>query len=400
MKILIIGTYLPRKCGIATFTHDLYSSISSQENQVDIIAILDRTENAFPQEVKKTISRDVKEDYANAAVWANHQQYDCCIIQHEFGIFGGEAGNYILEFIFNLKVPLISNLHTILQNPSLEEYSVIQKVTDHSKKITAMTARAIDMLKNVYHVNADKLEVIPHGVPDFKLSNKEAKIRLGLEGKKVMLSFGLLGRNKGYEVAIKATSKVTDENFVYIILGATHPNVFKIEGDHYKNSLMQQAGQLNLSGKVFFVDSFVSDAMLQIYLKACDLYVTPYPNENQMSSGTLSFAIGAGAAVLSTPYWYAKDLLSEERGCLFDFNDADGLADIINNLLHNPTLLQKYRNNALAFGKSMSWKNVGKQHIKLISSIIENRLNSVFNQKSKTIIKYLAPGKTNKLISQ
>lgn len=399
MKILIIGTYMPRKCGIATFTHDLFQSIEDISNEVEIIAISDGSESTFPPEVVNTINRNDKSDYLKAADWINKQNYDCCILQHEFGIFGGDAGNFILDLVLRMNVPLITNLHTILQEPSKDELDVIQKLSALSDKITVMTQRGIEMLKNEYRIDSDKLELIPHGVPNFKISRENAKARLGLEGKKVMLSFGLLGRSKGYEVAIKACSKIRNDEFVYIIVGATHPNVLKEEGDSYKNSLIHAAAELKLSGKVFFVDHFVSDELLQIYLKACDIYVTPYPNVNQMSSGTLSFALGAGAAVLSTPYWYAKDLLANDRGRLFDFNDSEGLANIINELLENPAIMRKYMNNAEFFGKSMSWQNVGKSHLKLISKIIQPK-NKIQEFKSLNMnIKFLNPGKSNNLIS-
>lgn len=399
MKILIIGTYPPRKCGIATFTHDLFQSILDHSNEVEVIAITDGTETSFPAEVKRTIRRNEKSDYLESAEWANHQMYQCCILQHEYGIFGGEAGEYILDFILRINVPIITNLHTILQNPNPMEFNVIQKLSILSDKITVMTQRGIDMLEKVYHINPNRLSLIPHGVPNFKSTKEEAKTILGLEDKIVMLSFGLLGRNKGYEIAIEATSKIRSDNFVYIILGATHPNVLKEEGDTYKNSLMQQAGKLQLSGKVFFVNHFVSDETLQQYLKACDIYVTPYPNESQMSSGTLSFALGAGAAVISTPYWYAKDLLDENRGMLFDFNDVEGLAKCINNLIEDPKLMESYQQRAENFGKAMSWMNVGKQHLSLISAINapKSKIQSMENQ-DKTL-KFLDPGKSKKLIS-
>lgn len=399
MKILIIGTYSPRKCGIATFTHDLLNSIMDNSNEVHVIAITDGSEHTFPPEVKKTIRRNEKIDYLETADWANGQRYDCCILQHEFGIYGGESGEYILDFVLRINFPIISNLHTILQKPNPQEFKVIQKLSILSDKITVMTQRGIDMMETVYHVNPDRLTLIPHGVPNFKFSKEEAKSILGLEDKKVMLSFGLLGRSKGYEIAIEATSKIRSDNFVYIILGATHPNVLKEEGDTYKNSLIQQAGELNLSGKVFFVNNFVNDETLQQYLKACDIYVTPYPNESQMSSGTLSFALGAGAAVISTPYWYAKDLLAEGRGMLFDFNDVSGLANCINELIEKPSLMEGYQKRAESFGKTMSWLNVGKQHLSLISAILnpKAKIQSIINQ-DKTL-KFLDPGKSKNLIS-
>lgn len=399
MKILIIGTYIPRKCGIATFTHDLFNSISDYSNEVDVIAISDGTEYSFPSEVKRVIQRDNKLDYIEAGKWANQQNYSICIVQHEFGIFGGEAGDFILDFILSINFPVISNLHTILQHPNPQEFKVIQKVCSLSDRITVMTNRGVKMMQSVYQINPNHISLIPHGVPNFTLTKEEAKSLLGLEDKKVMLSFGLLGRNKGYEIAIEATSKVIPDDFVYIILGATHPNVLKEEGDSYKNSLIDLAGKLKLSGKVFFINHFVSDELLQQYLKACDIYVTPYPNENQMSSGTLSFALGAGAAVISTPYWYAKDLLANNRGILFDFNDVNGLASNINQLLSDPESMKNYQLRAEDFGKTMSWMNVGKMHLRLISSLINSKKKiQVIHNQDKTL-KFLAPGKTKNLLS-
>ncbi len=385
MKVLIIGTYLPRQCGIATFTHDLYKSLIANGQEVDVLAMIDRSEHNHPKEVKYKLLREERQAYKEAAAWINAQKYDACILQHEFGIFAGDAGNYILELINELEVPLISNLHTVLEKPSIDELAVIQKIAAKSDKITVMTKRAITMLNQVYHVPFHMIQVIPHGIPNFKISAQEAKEELGLEDKTVMLSFGLLGRNKGYEVAIDAVSQVKHDNFVYIILGATHPNVLLAEGESYKNSLMQQAADLGLNGKVLFVNKYASDKLLQTYLKACDIYVTPYPNENQISSGTLTFALGAGAAVLSTPYWYAVDLLAEGKGKLFDFNNANQLALSINQLLEDPLHMASYREKALAYGKTITWKNIGKKQIALIHTIIGKRPIS----KSKNIIKDL-----------
>lgn len=387
MKILIIGTYLPLQCGIATFSHDLYRSLRDKGQDVDVLAISAQADLNYPREVVFSISRNELSDYKLAALWINSQKYDACIIQHEFGIFGGPAGNFLLTLLKGLKIPVISNLHTVLQEPSAEEYEVIQQLAAGSSMLTVMTQRAISMLQDRYHLPADKLRLIPHGVPEFGITAAEAKEYLGLEGKTVMLSFGLLGRSKGFNVAIEAVSKIRDENFVYIILGATHPNVLREEGEQYRNELIQLAANLNLSGKVQFVNKYASDTLLQIYLKACDIYVTPYPHENQMSSGTLSFALGAGAAVISTPYWYAKDLLAEGRGCLFDFNDADALSHCVQQLIDTPSLMQWYRQNALRFGSSMSWSNVGQQQVELIATLLasQSRNKSMEIVRSKAV---------------
>ena len=370
MRIIIIGTYPPRKCGIATFTHDLYRSLTAQNQDVDICAITDGTESQFGSEVKCTIVKDIENAYLQTANWINSNDYDCCVVQHEFGIFGGNSGDYILLLAEKLTIPVITNLHTVLEKPSIAEYQVLKRLATFSSTITVMTNRAITMLKEVYNISPFKISMIPHGIPEFTITSEQAKEKLGLKNKNVMLSFGLLGPSKGYEVAIRAVANVSHKDFIYIILGATHPNVMLHEGERYKDQLEALAKELNLEGRILFVNKYASDELLQSYLKACDIYVTPYPNVNQMSSGTLTFALGAGAAVLSTPYWYAQDLLANDRGRLFDFNDTQGLADSINELLSNEEKMITYRRNAAAFGKTISLMNVAKKQIALIKSVV------------------------------
>ncbi|WP_160366914.1 glycosyltransferase [Sphingobacteruim zhuxiongii] len=381
---------MPRKCGIATFSHDLYKSLAAQGVDVSILAVSNGTEKSFPKEVKYKFLFDLPSEYLRAAEWIATQNYDCCILQHEFGLFAGEAGKYILDLLRKIQIPVISNLHTVLENPSASEREVIENCSKLSTLITVMTTRAVNVLLQNYGIPKAKVRHIPHGVPDFQISAEDAREVLGLEGKIVMLSFGLLGRSKGYEVAIDAVSQIKEENFIYIILGTTHPNVYLQEGDSYKQELIQRAASHKLTGKVRFVDKFASDTLLQTYLKACDIYVTPYPDANQMSSGTLSFALGAGAAVISTPYAYAKDLLAQGRGCFFDFNDSDGLAYCIKSLINNSLLMNSYRNKALVYGKKMSWSNVGKQQLMLVKEVVAgtNSLSQMprKNRIRKTIV--------------
>ena len=382
MKIIIVGSYLPRKCGIATFTHDLYKSLIREGHEVHILAISDKSERQFPKEVQRVIPRNESQYYTQAGHWIN-SQYDACIIQHEFGIFGGESGAYIQRLIDQVSVPLVLNLHTVLMNPSTPEKLIIQQFGKKADHLTVMTNRAIEMLKSVYEIPESKISLIPHGVPTFKITQQSAKEILGFTGKKVMLSFGLIGRSKGFETAIEAVAQVNDPTFLYVILGATHPNVVQEEGEKYRNQLIQLAADKGLSGKVLFIDRYVNDEWLEIYLKACDIYVTPYPNENQISSGTLSFAMGAGAAVISTPYWYAKDLLQKNRGLLFDFNQADQLAACIQQLLDNPTLLDQYRKNALIQGNKMSWPNVAKKQTVLLQKL--SKQNKTLKKQGTTL---------------
>lgn len=368
MKIAIISTYPPQKCGIATFSEDLYKSLQiASTDTVHIIALTQGSDEQFPKEVVATIDKHQIKSYVQAADLIN--TYDVCVLQHEYGIFGGECGEYILTLCNLLHIPIVTNFHTILPKPSAKEKEILQHLGQLSSLITVMTNWAVNMLNSIYQIPVDKVRMLPHGVPVFDYQQELAKQKLNLQDKKVLLSFGFLGRGKGFETAIEAIKDVRDPNFIYIILGITHPNVYKEEGETYRNQLIEKCESLGIADKVDFVNEFASPELLKDYLTACDMYVTPYPNENQISSGTLSFALGAGAAVISTPYLYARDLLADERGLLFDFCDADALSKIINNLLENPILLDKYRRNARSHGETMQWPNVGRNYAALLQSV-------------------------------
>jgi len=369
MKIAIIGTYPPRQCGIATFSQDLYHSLPrSLANEHHIFAVSDGSEYVFPEEVTYIIEKENLDSYIQAADVINNA-FDACIIQHEYGIFGGETGSYIIDLLQHLNVPVLTNLHTVLEHPHHNEYRILRELAQYSSKITVMTSRAINMLETIYQIDRNQVSLIPHGVPNFDCDQEMAKRKLGFQNKKVMLSFGFLGKSKGFETAIQAVSEIENDDFVYIILGSTHPNVLKHEGDSYRHDLMDMVMALNIGHKVQFVNQFASEKLLKEYLSACDIYVTPYPNENQISSGTLSFALGAGAACISTPYWYAKDLLADDRGLFFPFNDAHALSSVVNDLLDQPEKMHYYRNNALEYGKQMSWANVGKKQFQLLNEL-------------------------------
>lgn len=371
MKIIVIGTYPPRQCGIATFTSAFSTSLEELAgDQVDILAISDGTEEGFPKEVKATVAEDDESQYAHAAEWIS-SNYDCCILQHEFGIFGGASGGHILELITRLRIPLITNLHTVVPNPSSDEKRVMTSLLTASSKLTVMSQRAVSFLIEIYGAKSDKIQLIRHGVPSFTLPQERAKSVLGLQGKKVMLSFGFLGQGKGYETAIQAVSYIPDPNFLYIILGSTHPNILREEGESYRHFLQDQVTALGATERIKFIDCFASETLLKSYLSACDMFVTPYPNENQISSGTLSFALAAGTAVLSTPYWYARDVLQGDRGLLFPFGDAKSLANHIGELLSDRAKLVTYRTRAKQFGATMSWKNIAKEHHDLVTSLLK-----------------------------
>ncbi len=373
MNVIIISTYTPQKCGIATYSNDLYKALNLSPNSiVNILAIVEDSSLTYPQEVVNFITKDSKNDYIEKANFIN-ENYDICILEHEYGIFGGESGEYILELINRLAIPLVTNFHTILNNPTEKQRSIMLRLIMVSSKITVMTASAVELLTTKYNTERLKIALIPHGVPVFNTDQNSAKEKLFPSSSKIIiLSFGFLGEGKGFEVAIDAVAKIKDLNFIYIILGSTHPNVLKSQGEAYREFLQKKIADLEIDEKICMIDKFANEEELKLYLSACDIYITPYPNENQTSSGPLSFAVGAGAAVISTPYHYAKDLLKNERGLFFNFNDSNALAGILEILITYPTELKKYRVNARNHGKSMEWPIIGEKQ-KTILELISNK---------------------------
>lgn len=369
MKIAFIGTYPPRQCGIATFTQDLFKAISASGiGEYGVIAVSDGTEENFPDEVVLVIDKTDLNSYIKAAHLLN-TCYDACIVQHEFGIFGGIRGSYILHLLQELHIPVVSNLHTVLPQPDSQAYRILRQIGRSSSKVTVMTDRAVQLLKSAYDIPAEKVELIPHGTPLFDYDQDRAKAELGLSGKKVMLSFGLLGPGKGFETAIESLTHIRNDGFIYIILGQTHPNILRDEGEKYRESLVQHARKLGVENNIRFINVFATEALLVQYLTACDLFVTPYPNQDQICSGTLTFAVGAGAAVISTPYLYARDLLAEERGLLFGIGDVLGLATIVTGLLADDGRLAGYRARARAYGEDLAWPRVGRKHLRLLQNL-------------------------------
>jgi glycosyltransferase involved in cell wall biosynthesis len=334
MKIAFIGTYPPRECGIGTFTKNLLDSVlqaneSKAYNNTHYVVALDdnNLEYNYPEEVKLTISQERQVDYLKAAKFINLNGADVCVLQHEFGIFGGQNGVYILPLLHKLEVPLVVTLHTILKTPSYNEKAVLQEICKMAQKVVVMSKKAIDFLENIYEVPHDKIAYIEHGVPDISQSSSAARKEFKLENKKVILTFGFIGRNKGIETVINALPGVVKKhpNVLYIILGKTHPNVLRHSGEEYRIFLMRLVKTSGLENHVLFLNEFIDVQDLFKYLSATDIYITPYLNEAQITSGTLSYAVGVGAAVLSTPYWHAQELLADGRGRLFNFNDTQTL---------------------------------------------------------------------------
>jgi glycosyltransferase involved in cell wall biosynthesis len=381
MKIAFIGTYPPRECGIGTFTQNLFNSTVNKGhkktgvlNNGFVVALNDYTNiYEYPEEVKLTIRQEYQEDYLQAVKYINISGVDICILEHEFGIFGGQNGVYILPLLHRLEVPLIVTLHTILKSPSYNEKIILQEICKMANKIVVMSHKAIDFLVNIYEVPLEKIEFIDHGVPDLHFDSKKSKKDLKLEFKKVLMTFGFIGRNKGIETVIKALPNVIKKHpdVVYMVLGKTHPNVLRHSGEEYRIFLMRLVKTLQLEKNVVFFNDFLDVNDLFKYLSATDIYITPYLNEAQITSGTLSYAVGVGAAVISTPYWHAAELLADNRGKLFNFNDFDELASILNELLDNPDELKRLKNNAKKYGEKISWPKTGERYLALAERTIK-----------------------------
>jgi glycosyltransferase involved in cell wall biosynthesis len=391
MKIAYISTYPPRECGIATFNNNLKMAIGAnfpnRKNLLEggFVVALNDSENLqeyeYPADVKYVIRQNHQKDYIQAANYINTSNVDACILEHEFGIFGGESGIYILPLINRLEKPLISILHTILKEPSYVQRIIIREIAEQSAKIIVMSKRAVDFLTNIYDIPAEKIQIIEHGVPDLEAPKiNPVKSLSQFKNHRVLLTFGLLSRNKGLETVIKALPKIVEKHpdVMYVVLGNTHPGVIKSSGEEYRDHLKTLAAQLRVSQHLSFINQFVAEDELIDYLTATEIYVTPYLNEAQITSGTLSYAIGAGAAVVSTPYWHATELLDNGRGHLFDFKDSDGLADIINGLLDDKTILNELKENAYEYGLHLRWPVIGAEYIKVAQ---EAAVNHDFSEK-------------------
>lgn len=376
-SIALIGNFPPRKCGIATFTNDLNEGIKSNGIATSVIAMNDGLKRyGYPQDVEFEIDQNEITTYINAANFLNTNNVDAVVLQHEFGIFGGRDGRHIIQLLKRLRMPVITTLHTIVDRPSEGQKAVLTEIAGLSKKIISISKKGIEILCEAFGIPVSKCEHIHHGVHKIEIQNTDKiKQKLGIEAKKVLLTFGLLSRNKSIEVVIKALPHVVAKHpdVVYIVLGETHPHVLKHEGEDYRHSLIRLVNKLKLEKNVIFIDRFVSNKELFEFLKTCDIYVIPYSGEKQISSGTLIYTMAAGKPIISTPFWYAKEMLAENRGLLFDFNDPEQLSRKIIYLLDNEADRKAIAGNALAFAEQCYWPNIGRQYINLLNALtIEN----------------------------
>jgi len=370
--LALIGTYPPRKCGIATFTADLGAALRRADPApaIHTVAVTDPGQtHAYPQEVAYEIAQDDPASYLAAAEHINAQNPEVVLVQHEFGIFGGSSGEYLLHLTERLRSPVVTTLHTVLTEPNPDQRRVMERLAAQSARLVVMAEKGRNILTEHWNIPDSRIAVIPHGIPDLPfLDPAFQKHRFGLDGRKVILTFGLLSPNKGIEHMIAALPDLARDHpdLTYVLLGATHPHLVASEGEAYRNRLAGQARSLGMSQHLRFVNEYVGTPTLQAWLSAADIYVTPYLHEAQITSGTLSYAVGLGKAVVSTPYWHASELLGDGTGELVPFADSEALAQTIGALLDDPVRRDALRARAYDAGRRMIWPEVARSYLSLL----------------------------------
>ncbi len=368
-RIAFIGNYLPRECGIATFTTDLCSALAAEFGEGRLFAIPVNDPDSsydYPEQVRLELTQDDIASYERAADFLNFNGNDLVCLQHEYGIYGGAAGRYILSLLRRLKMPLVTTLHTVLRQPDANQRIVLEEIAQLSDRLVVMSELAAQLLREVYAVPNGKIDVIPHGVPDMPFMDPNYfKDKFGTEGKSVLLTFGLLSPNKGIENVIRALPAILAQhpNVVYIVSGVTHPHIRRREGERYREELKALAEQLGVSSHLILNNRFVSAEELVEHVGAADIYITPYRHEAQVVSGTLAIALGAGKAIISTPYWHAKELLAEKRGVLVPFDQPDAIADSVLALLENDAERHAMRKRAYLHSRGTTWPKTARAYM-------------------------------------
>ena len=368
-KIAFVGDYVPRRCGIATFTQDLCTAVTRQYPAAECIVVPVNDVAGgydYPPEVRFEIAEQDLDSYRRAADFLNFANTDVVCVQHEYGIYGGSAGSHLLGLVRGLRMPVVTTLHTVLREPSPEQHRVLRRLAELSARLVVMTEKGKALLREIYQVPEEKINLIPHGIPDMPFVDPNFyKDQFGVEGKQVLMTFGLLSPNKGIDVMLRALPAICAEfpNLVYIVLGATHPHLVREQGESYRWSLAHLAEQLGVAGNVIFYNRFVELGELTDFLGTADVYVTPYLDPAQITSGTLAYAFGSGKAVVSTPYWHAEELLGEGRGVLVPFGDPGALADAVLGLLRDDPRRHAMRKKAYLLGREMIWSQVAHQYM-------------------------------------
>jgi glycosyltransferase involved in cell wall biosynthesis len=381
-RIAVIGNYLPRQCGIATFTTDLCAAISAEYGTARLLALpVNDTEQGYdyPARVRWSLAQDDVKSYQDAAEFLNFNNIDMVCLQHEYGIFGGEAGSHILHLLRGLKMPVVTTLHTVLREPNPNQLMVMEEIAELSDRLIVMSQLSSQFLQEIFKVPSSKIDMVPHGVPDLPfLDPNFYKDRFGVEGKAVLLTFGLLSPNKGIENVIQALPGILSKhkNVAYIVAGATHPHILRREGDKYRASLQALAKEVGVESNVIFHDRFVSPEDMAEFIGAADIYITPYRHEAQVVSGTLAYALGAGKAIISTPYWHAIELLDDRRGALVPFQNPSAIAQKTIELLDTPAIRHAMRKRAYLFARDMVWQKVAQGYMESFSRVRGDRMEN------------------------
>jgi glycosyltransferase involved in cell wall biosynthesis len=371
-----ISSYIPRKCGIATYTSDLTRAINliNPYSKSEIVALIKPEDKRdYPPEVKFKINQYKVDSYIKAAGYINKSKADIVVLEHEFGLYGGDFGEYIIKLIELIKKPLIVTIHTIPDHTSKGYGLVLKEVLKFAEKVIAMMPESLQKLIKNYNCPKEKIEIIPHGVPDIPLEpNDKYKKKKGFEDKLILGNINLLSASKGLEYTIEALKKIKEQfnNVLYLIIGQTHPVVLKTEGEKYRKFLKEKIKQHDLQGNVKFINKYLSLNELVVWLKIIDVYITPYLDPQQSASGALAYAIGAGKICISTPYLYAKEVLAEGRGIIVPFRNSQAIADAVIDICENPQKKLRIENKTYKFGRLMTWYNVALQHLELFDKVL------------------------------
>jgi len=390
-RIAFIGNHLPRRCGIATFTNDLHRAVAMARSDLEtgVVAMTDPGGvYNYPQAVRLAIQDENIGEYVAGAAFLNNAGFDVVSLQHEYGIFGGQAGGNITELLSRLEMPVVTTLHTVLAKPTPAQHDVMQRIIDISAKVVVMSEKGRQLLRSAHDVPASKIETIPHGIPDLPFrETHSAKAKLGFTGQTVILTFGLLSPNKGIETMLDAMPGIIKlcPDVVYVVLGATHPNLVRQQGEAYRHGLMTRVRDLGIQDHVVFFNQFVEQSTLLDFISMCDVYVTPYLNEAQMTSGTLAYSFGLGKAVVSSPYWHAKELLGDGRGILVPFGDAKAISSEIAALLTNDVRRHAMRKRAYASSRSMTWRETAERYLTVFESVREQTIEKILPAAARSV---------------
>lgn len=388
MHITFVSTYVPRKCGIATYTRDLSSEVKKQKNSIQVVAMENSlTPYEYSSPVKHILVQEDKDRYVELASELNDSKTDIVHIQHEFGLFGGEDGEYILEFAKALKKPLVVTFHTVLFTPSDNQKYIIQELSRLSRSVVVMEEIAKDRLQNIYGISPRDIFIIYHGAPEVNMSQSNAKKELGYPNSFIMLANNLVSRNKGFEYAIEAVAKAVSEipSLLFLIVGETHPLVKKHEGESYRDELKHQIEKNKLEKNVILIDKYITASEIEKYFAASDVYITPYLDPQQITSGTLAYAVGAGKVCIATEYVYAKKMLTKGRGILVPFRDSNSIAQALVELYKSPKKREAIQNKAKMYKTDMSWNTVAQEHILLYARMLD--FNATIHTVSRNFLK-------------